>query len=340
MKVLVTGGLGFIGSHTVVALIENGLDVVIVDNLDNSSVKVHSNLEYLLECEIKLYQIDVRDRSGLTEVFNREKVDAVVHFAAKKSVNEALEDPLLYYDHNINGLITTLSVCQEFDVNYFIFSSSCTVYGNPIQLPVSEETPTQIANTPYGNTKRIGEDIIREYVSLKPTFKSILLRYFNPVGAHKSGLIGELPNGIPSNLMPFITQSAAGLRGPLQIFGRDYPTRDGTAIRDFIHVMDLAEAHAMALQYLEQADSNGCDIFNVGTGIGYTVQEIVDTFQEVNQVELSFEYASRRPGDIVQIWADCNKINKKMNWFAKRDLKEMCRSAWVWQRNLLALEKK
>lgn len=334
MKVLVTGGLGYIGSHTVVALAESGFDIVIVDNLDNTSVKVLSNLERLLGRRISFNQVDVRSGIELNEVFRREKVDAVIHFAAKKSVSEALENPLLYYDHNIHGLIRILESCQEYGVSHFVFSSSCTVYGEPKELPVSETTPTQIANTPYGNTKRIGEEIIREYSTLRPSFSSILLRYFNPVGAHNSALIGELPIGIPSNLMPYLTQSAAGLRGPLKIFGNDYSTRDGTAIRDFIHVMDLAEAHVMALKYLKETSSVSCDIFNVGTGNGVTVQEIVDTFQEINNIGLAYEYAPRRAGDIEKIWAESSKIQQILGWFPKRDLKEMCRSAWTWQKSL------
>lgn len=334
MIVLVTGGLGYIGSHTVVSLYNQGHEVVIIDNLDNSSLDVLKSLELIVNQPLAFYNIDVRDSTALNQLFAKESIEAVIHFAAKKSVSEALQKPLYYYEHNISGLLCILGACEEHKVNRFIFSSSCTVYGEPTILPVTEATPTQIANTPYGNTKRIGEEILQEYSKFQAGFKTILLRYFNPVGAHTSALIGELPNGVPANLMPYITQSAAGLRGPLQIFGTDYPTHDGTAIRDFIHVMDLADAHVKALQYLEQSTHN-CDVFNVGTGKGFSVKEVVETFERVNHLSINHIYAPRREGDIAQIWADTTKVNQIMNWSAELNLEEMCRSAWVWQQNII-----
>lgn len=335
MKTLVTGGLGYIGSHTVVSLVRAGYEVVIIDNLDNSLFSVLSRLEQLTGVAIKFYNVDVRDRDEVLRVFSNEMFDAVIHFAAKKSVSEALMKPLYYYDHNITGLVNILQACENYKVNNFVFSSSCTVYGEPQELPVTENTPIVVAKTPYGNTKRMGEELIMEYSGLSSRFKSIILRYFNPVGAHESGLIGELPNGIPSNLMPYLTQSAVGLRGPLQIFGSDYCTRDGTAIRDFIHVMDLAEAHVRSLDYLKELHSKDYDIFNVGTGVGCSVKELVNSFQNVNNIKLSYNYAPRRDGDIEQIWADNSKIVGEMKWSPKRDIETMCESAWKWQKKLI-----
>lgn len=330
MKVLVTGGLGYIGSHTVVALLSAGHDVVVLDNLDNSRLDVLKALEALATRKIAYYAADIRTHSALDALFLSEEIEAIIHFAAKKSVSEALQQPLMYFDHNLSGLLNVLMACEKFNVSKFVFSSSCAVYGIPKKLPVDEQSPTQIALTPYGNTKRMGEEILLEYSQLKQNFRSIILRYFNPVGAHSSGLIGELPLGIPSNLMPFVTQSAAGLLGPIKVFGTDYNTPDGSAIRDYIHVMDLAEAHVKSLEHIANMNIS-VDIFNVGSGVGYSVLELIHTFQEVNQLQLNIEFTDRRAGDIEMIWADASKINAVMGWQAQRDLKEMCRSAWRWQ---------
>jgi len=330
MKVLVTGGLGYIGSHTVVSLLSAGHTVVVLDNLDNTRVEVLNALESLTLHKIPFYAADIRSSEALQHLFLKEEVEAVIHFAAKKSVSEALINPLMYFDHNVKGLLNILEACEKFKVSKFVFSSSCAVYGEPKQLPVDEQSPTQIALSPYGNTKRIGEEIVQEYSMLNRSFKSILLRYFNPVGAHASGLIGELPSGIPSNLMPFVAQSAAGLLGPVKVFGYDYNTPDATAIRDYIHVMDLAEAHVKSLEYLNKMNAK-VEVFNVGSGIGYSVLQLLNTFQQVNKLKLNIEFAPRRKGDIEMIWADASKIRELMSWRSQRDLLEMCSSAWKWQ---------
>lgn len=334
MKILVTGGLGYIGSHTILSLLAQKHEVVILDNLDNSCIEVLHRLTQLAGHSIPFYQLDITDANGLNRLFEQENLDGVIHFAAKKSVSEAIEKPLYYYQHNIAGLLNLLEVCKQYEVNRFIFSSSCTVYGTPKMLPVTEATPTQIALSPYGNTKRIGEELLQEYASLKKGFKTIILRYFNPVGAHSSGILGELPLGVPANLMPFITQSAAGIRGPLQVFGDNYNTADGTAIRDYIHVIDLAMAHIEALQYLETMPTN-VDLFNVGTGAGVSVLEMIQTFEQVNSIKLNYEFAPRRAGDIEKIWADTRKITEVLGWRPKYDLRDMCLSAWQWQQFLM-----
>lgn len=334
MKILVTGGLGYIGSHTILSLLAQHHEVVILDNLDNSRIEVLHRLTHLAGQSIPFYQLDITNPSDLNRLFEQENLDGIIHFAAKKSVSEAIEKPLHYYQHNIVGLLNLLEACERYEVNRFIFSSSCTVYGTPKMLPVTETTSTQIALSPYGNSKRIGEELLQEYASLKKNFKTIILRYFNPVGAHPSGTLGELPLGVPANLMPFITQSAAGIKGPLQVFGSDYNTTDGTAIRDYIHVIDLALAHIEALQYLETMPTN-VDLFNVGTGEGVSVLQMIQTFEQANNIELNYEFAPRRAGDIEKIWADTRKITEVLGWRPKYDLRDMCLSAWQWQQFLM-----
>lgn len=334
MQILLTGGLGYIGSHTALQLILQGHKVIIVDNLDNSDPKVLHNIESLAKTSIPFLKLDVKNREELAPVFEKFNIAGIIHFAAKKSVPESLIKPLLYYQDNLQGLINLISLAEEHKVKNFIFSSSCTVYGEPEQLPVTEKTPTQHSLSPYGNTKRWAEEILSEYSNLK-TVKTVLLRYFNPVGAHESGLIGELPNGIPSNLMPFVTQTAAGLREELKVFGNDYNTPDGSAIRDFIHVMDLADAHLKALLWLIQKnDDFTSEVFNVGTGNGYSVLEIIKSFEKTSGQKLPWSFAPRREGDIEQIWADPSKIKSTLGWEPKYDLDDMTRTAWNWQKSL------
>jgi UDP-glucose 4-epimerase len=335
MKILVTGGTGFIGSHTVVELQSAGFEPIIVDNLYNSDRKVLDGLKAITGKDIPFYEIDSNDEQAVRALFQKEKFDGVIHFAAYKAVGESVEQPLKYYENNLGSLLVLLKVMKEFNVHHFVFSSSCTVYGQPDSPPVTEDTPRKPATSPYGNTKAICEDIIRDYVFSKPKLKAISLRYFNPVGAHPSAEIGELPSGIPSNLVPFLTQTAAGLRGTLMIFGDDYDTPDGTCIRDFIHVVDLAKAHVKAIELLnEKEDDNFYDVFNVGTGRGNTVLELIKTFEEVTGVKLNYKLAPRRPGDIEKIWAQSDKVNNVMKWTAEKTLADSLIDAWRWQQKV------
>jgi UDP-glucose 4-epimerase len=338
MKVLLTGGLGFIGSHTAFSLIKAGHEIVILDNLSNSNINVLANIESIVATKITFIEADINDLDILRSKLAACSFDGIIHFAAKKSVPESLARPLLYYQDNIKGLINILTICEEKAINQFIFSSSCTVYGTPTSLPVTEQTAIQKSATPYGNTKIWGEQILSEYASLNPDFKLVLLRYFNPVGAHPSALIGELPNGIPANLMPFITQTAAGIRKELKVYGDDYNTKDGTAIRDFIHVMDLANAHLKSLEWIAKQSINmqNIEIFNVGTGNGFTILEVIESFEKVSSQKLPWSFAPRREGDIEQIWADTQKVFLKLNWAPVNTLDDMTRSAWAWQQRLLS----
>ncbi|MCF0074845.1 UDP-glucose 4-epimerase GalE [Dyadobacter sp. CY261] len=337
MKILVTGGAGFIGSHTVVELHNAGFEPVIIDNLYNSNLNVLEGIKKIAGKEFPFYEIDCNDADKVRALFEKEKFDGVIHFAAYKAVGESVEKPLNYYENNLISLLVLLRAAKEFNVDKFVFSSSCTVYGQPEKLPVTESTPRLPANSPYGNTKAIAEDIIRDHVHSGPDLKAISLRYFNPIGAHETSLIGELPNGVPSNLVPFITQTAAGLRKSLTVFGNDYNTPDGTCIRDFIHVVDLAKAHVKALDLLEsQTDTNYYDVFNVGTGEGYTVLQLINTFEEVNGVKLNYSIGPRREGDVEQIYAQSDKVNNVMKWRAEKTMAEALRDAWNWQLKLTA----
>lgn len=331
MKILVTGGLGFIGSHTVVALVEQGYQVVIVDNLSNTRREVLDAIIQLIGREaISFYQVSVNDEQALLEVFKMENPEAVIHFAAFKAVGESIAKPLLYYWNNVSGLISLLKVMEISKCRKLVFSSSATVYGNPAEVPASETTPLSEPTNPYGATKAQAERILMDI----PWLQTQILRYFNPVGAHPSGLIGELPNGIPNNLMPFVTQTAAGLRSVLTVFGQDYHTKDGTCIRDFIHVMDLAEAHVASLDRLKNPLSDLKEIYNIGTGQGYSVKQLIELFMEVNGVDVPHQYGERRPGDVPIIFANPAKAAKIMGWTAKRNLTEMVRDAWNWQLTL------
>lgn len=334
-KILVTGGAGFIGSHTVIALAEAGFDPVIADNFSNSERNTVAGLQAILGRDITFYEADCNDEAAMSAIFERESPAGVIHFAASKAVGESVQKPLLYYRNNLNSLVLLLELMTRYDVRDLVFSSSCTVYGQPDELPVTEETPRLPATSPYGNTKAIGEDIIRDTVLAGIPIKAISLRYFNPIGAHPSGAIGELPRGTPANLVPYLTQVAAGLRDKLTLFGNDYNTPDGTCIRDFIHVMDLADAHVSALRLLKEIPAEThYDVFNVGTGQGVTLLQLIETFEAVTGTTLNYSIGPRRAGDIEQIYANVDKVNSLMHWEAKRSLADALRDAWAWQQKL------
>ena len=328
MKVLVTGGAGYIGSHTCLALLELGYDVVAVDNFCNSSPESLKRVEELTGKKVPLYGIDVRDEAALDRVFREHEIGCAIHFAGLKAVGESVEKPLAYYENNLLSTMTLLKVMGKHDVKRIIFSSSATVYSTENQMPLNE-TGRMGCTNPYGWTKFMCEEIIRDAVKADPAWSAVLLRYFNPVGAHPSGRIGEAPNGIPNNLMPFITQTACGVRKELVVFGNDYPTPDGTCVRDYIHVMDLAEGHAAAIDYLMA--HRGTEVFNLGTGQGYSVLDMVKAFEEVNHLKLPHRIGPRRPGDIATCYADPAKSRELLHWTAKRTLKDMCADAWHWQ---------
>jgi UDP-glucose 4-epimerase len=333
MTILVTGGLGYIGSHTVTEVINSGHNVVILDNLRNSKREVHQALEDLCGTSIPFYEADILDEQALDTIFTENDIQGIIHFAALKSVPESLAKPVSYFENNIKGVIHLMRAVERYNIPYFVFSSSCTVYGEPDQVPVTETTPTTRSITPYGNSKLISEMMLDEFTRLTPHVSTAILRYFNPVGAHPTARIGELPIGIPGNLMPFITQTAAGWREQLKVFGSDYDTRDGTAIRDYIHVMDLAIAHVKALEWLS-TQKNVVDVFNLGTGNGCTVMEVIDSFQRTTGVALNYAMAPRRDGDIEKIWAVTSKAEQVLGWKAARSLDDMTSSAWKWQQTL------
>ena len=333
-KVLVTGGLGYIGSHTVVALDQSGYEVLIVDNLSNSEPEVLKGLNEIMDTIPDFIELDLLDKSAVAELFATNKFDGVIHFAARKAVGESVEKPLLYYENNLNGLIYLLQNCVAHEVNNFIFSSSCTVYGEPDFLPIDESAPLKKALSPYGNTKQIAEEILHDVCQVSE-LRTILLRYFNPIGAHDSALIGELPKGIPQNLVPVITQTAAGLRQELSVYGNNYPTPDGSCIRDYIHVMDLAEAHVVALERLITKELlEPVEIFNLGTGKGNSVLEVIKTFEDVTGLNLPYKIADRRKGDVIAVYADTTKATEVLGWSTKRDLKSSLSSAWAWERRI------
>jgi UDP-glucose 4-epimerase len=331
-KILVTGGLGYIGSHTVVELQNEGYDVVVIDNLNNSSEQVKSRIESITGKPFELLVGDVNDTVALQSLFKKHSFDGVIHFAAYKAVGESVENPIMYYQNNVSGLISVLEVMNTFKVSNLIFSSSCTVYGAATDLPVTENTLIQKAESPYGTTKILGEEIIQDFAKHK-AFKSILLRYFNPVGAHPTAHIGELPLGVPSNLIPFVTQTAAGIRAQLTVYGDDYATADGTCIRDYIHVVDLAKAHVKALNYASEM-TKSVDVFNVGTGNGTTVLEVIRAFENVNGIKLNYKIGPRRAGDVEQIWADTSKVSEVLGWKPQYGVEDMMKHAWAWQQGL------
>lgn len=333
--ILVTGGLGFIGSHTVVELQNEGFEVVIVDNLSNSSIDVLDKITKITGKQPLFEQIDLRDKQAVHQLFEKyTSINGVIHFAASKAVGESVENPLLYYENNLNSLIYLLQELQQKPEAHFIFSSSCTVYGEALQMPITENAPIQQAVSPYGNTKQIGEEIITDVTKVS-NIKAILLRYFNPIGAHPSAEIGELPMGIPQNLVPFITQTAMGLRKELSVFGNDYPTPDGTCIRDYIHVVDLAKAHVVALKRLiENKNKTNVEVFNIGTGNGNSVLEVIETFEKISGQKLPYKIVSRREGDVMQAYADTEKANTILGWKAQSTLAEALQSAWIWEQKV------
>lgn len=334
-KVLVTGGAGYIGSHTVVELQEKGYDVVIADNLSNSEISVLDGIEKITGIKPDFELMDVCDEEKLDQLFNRYPgIEAVVHFAAFKAVGESVEDPLKYYANNLIGLINVLKQMKKHAIPYLIFSSSCTVYGNPEILPVSESSPVQLATSPYGNTKQISEEIIIDSIKAKAISGAVALRYFNPIGAHQSSHIGELPLGVPNNLVPFITQTAIGLREELKVFGNDYNTADGSCVRDYINVVDLAKAHVAALDMLfVKSAKSPFTVFNIGTGKGVSVIEIIETFEQVTGQKLNYKIANRRSGDVESVWADTKLAEAELGWTAAVSLEETLQSAWNWEQN-------
>jgi UDP-glucose 4-epimerase len=336
MKVLITGGAGFIGSHTVVALQQNNFDVVLIDNLSNSNKKVLNRIESITGLKPEFYEVDVCDKTAIQEVFKAHPdIVAVIHFAAYKAVGESVNDPLTYYRNNLLGMINLLEEMHHFSISNFIFSSSATVYGQPDVLPATEASPIQLATSPYGNTKQINEEILEDSIKAYPDLKGIALRYFNPIGAHPSGLIGELPIGTPNNLMPFITQTGIGIHPELKVFGNDYNTPDGTAIRDYIHVVDLAKAHLVAMERLiQKKNKQNFEIFNLGTGKGFSVLEVIRSFEKTSGQKLNYKLVDRRPGDVEQIFASTERANHELGWKAELDLDEMTKSAWQWELKL------
>ena len=339
-RVLVTGGAGYIGSHTVIELINHGYEVIIVDNLSNSSPSVISRLKDITGKMVSFTNLDLRNKQALKAFFKRsENIQAVIHFAALKSVNESVGQPLAYYENNIQGTINLLEAILENKVRSMVFSSSCTVYGSPDNLPVTEASPLGHTPSPYGYTKQVCERLIQDATRAYPGLKAISLRYFNPIGAHKSGLIGEVPKGTPNNLMPYITQTAAGVREVLSIYGDDYGTRDGTAIRDYIHVSDLASAHVSALKRLQASkNSSRVEYFNIGTGKGSTVMEVIKSFEKAAGSPLNYKIVGRREGDIEAIYADATKSKEVLNWSAKYDLDDMTASAWAWEKKFRSMQ--
>lgn len=338
MKILVTGGLGYIGSHTVVELQNSNHQVVIVDNLSNSRIEVLDQIFEITGKKADFHQFDLTDVNKTNEFFENNKyIQGIIHFAAYKAVGESVEDPLMYYRNNLVSLLNIMDNMKKHSIENLVFSSSCTVYGQPEKLPVDENAPVQTANSPYGNTKQISEEIIKDTLNTAD-LTAIALRYFNPIGAHESAKIGELPLGVPNNLMPFITQTAAGIREQLKVFGDDYNTHDGTAIRDYIHVVDLAKAHVIAVERMvNKNNKSNFEVFNLGTGNGFTVLEVVKSFEKMSGEKLNYEIVGRRPGDVEKVYADTKYANDELGWKAKKSLDEMTLSAWKWE---LALRNK
>ncbi len=333
MKVLITGGTGYIGSHTIIDLINAGFEVISVDNYINSDGSALQGIEKITGKKIKNYNIDLRDKEKTKIIFSENPdIEGIIHFAALKAVGESVEKPLLYFDNNINSLLNILDNSVKNNIKYFVFSSSCTVYGSPDKLPVDENTPVKDAESPYGRTKQISEQICKDVLQ-NTNIKAIMLRYFNPAGAHESAFLGESPALPPLNLVPIITETAIGKRKSMQVFGDDYDTRDGSAIRDYIHVMDLADAHTKALQYLiKNTNAPGYDFFNLGIGQGVTVLEAINAFEKVTGQKLNYSISKRRPGDIPAIYADYTKAKKMLNWNPKRNIEDIMLTAWEWEK--------
>ena len=331
MNVLLTGGAGYIASHTIIELHEKGHSVVVVDNFSNSCPESLKRVGEIIGKTVPFYQADVRDAAAMDKIFNEHKIDAVIHFAGLKAVGESVEKPLEYYENNMNATFVLVKAMREHGVKNIIFSSSATVYGNPAQIPITEACPKGDITNPYGQTKSMLEQVLMDVQKADPAWNVVLLRYFNPIGAHPSGRIGEDPNGIPNNLMPYISQTAVGLRKELGVFGNDYPTPDGTGVRDYIHVCDLAAAHVAALQAIDK--KCGLAIYNIGTGHGYSVLDVVNAFEKVNGVKVPYVIKPRRAGDIATCYCDPTKANNELGWKARYGIEEMCRDAWNWQKN-------
>ena len=335
-KIIVTGGCGYIGSHTAIELIENNYEVVIFDDLSNSSENTITRIREITGEKPVFVNVDLKDPIATCNAFETHRdAKGIIHFAAHKAVGESVEKPLKYYKNNFYSLLNTLEAQQEFGINNFIFSSSATVYGTPKTLPITEDNETQRPFSPYGNTKKIAEEILDDFTKSTSKFAAISLRYFNPIGAHDSGKIGELPNGIPNNLMPYITQTAVGIREKLMVFGNDYPTKDGTPIRDYIHVLDLAKAHVIAIErLLSGANEKALEYFNLGTGLGYSVLDVINSFETVTNSKLNYEITDRREGDVPELYAATDLAKQKLGWSAKKELNDMISSSWVWEQNV------
>ena len=331
MSILVTGGAGYIGSHTVIELVNAGYDVVVEDNLCNSSKESMKRVEEITGKAVKFYEVDILDKEGLTKVFENESIDSVIHFAGLKAVGESVAKPWLYYNNNITGTLVLLDVMNAFNVKNIVFSSSATVYGSPAEIPITENCPKGEITNPYGQTKSMIEQILTDIYKADTEWNIILLRYFNPIGAHKSGRIGENPNGIPNNLMPYITQVAVGRLKCLGVFGNDYPTPDGTGVRDYIHVVDLALGHVKAIEKI--STNPGLKVYNLGTGKGYSVLNIVKNFEKASGVKIPYEIKPRRAGDIAECYADASKAKEELGWEAQYGILEMCEDSWRWQSN-------
>ena len=330
MRILVTGGAGYIGSHTCVELLNSGYEIIVVDNFSNSKPEVLKRIQEITNKEFKFFNLNILDRISLEEIFSENKIDAVIHFAGLKAVGESVKIPLSYYYNNITGTLVLCEVMRKYNVNKMVFSSSATVYGKPESVPIREDFSLSTTN-PYGRTKLMIEEILRDIYVADNNWSIALLRYFNPIGAHESGILGDNPNGIPNNLMPIITQVAVGKREKVIIFGNDYNTCDGTGVRDYIHVVDLARAHIKALEKI--MSTKGIEPYNIGTGIGYSVLELINNFEKTTNHKIPYSISKRRPGDIDQCYADPTKAKKVLNWFAKKSIEEMCRDAWRWQVN-------
>ncbi len=334
-NILVTGGAGYIGSHVSVKLIEYGYNPIVLDNFSNSDISVLDGVEKISGKKPKLYEGDILDQRIFDKIFTEQKIDGVIHFAAKKAVGESVENPMLYYSTNLSGLVNLLEAMKRHGVSNLVFSSSCTVYGQPEELPVTESSPKQEANSPYGNTKQVGEEIIEDLIKSGVDFRAISLRYFNPIGAHPSSEIGELPLGVPNNLVPFITQTAAGMRDHLTVFGGDYDTHDGTCVRDYIHVMDLADAHIRSFEYLNRIENeNHYDFVNIGTGTGSTVLDAINSFEKMTGLKLNYKIGPRRPGDVEKVYANVDKSNKLLKWSTQLSLDDAMLDAWNWQKRI------
>ena len=337
--VLVSGGAGYIGSHTAVELIGAGMDVVIADNLTNADMSGVEGARRITGVDIPFVNVDCCDREAFAEVFRRYDFDSVIHFAAYKAVGESVEDPMKYYRNNLTSFMNVVDLMREFGRHNIVFSSSATVYGEADELPVTEQSPRKPATSPYGNTKQMSEDILRDSIKAYPSLKGIALRYFNPIGAHPSALIGELPRGVPQNLVPYTTQTAAGIRECLSVFGDDYPTPDGSCLRDYIDIVDLAKAHVAAIRrMIDDKNKERYEIFNIGTGRAVSVFELVKTFERVNNLKLNYKVAPRRAGDVVAIWADTSLANRELGWKAERSLDDTLRSAWAWEKHVRGIK--